>query len=116
MKVIIAGSRNFTYYNKLREYCDKILKNLEEDIEIVSGAAKGADKLGERYAREKGYNTKLFPADWDMHGKRAGYVRNKEMAEYADALICFWDGVSKGSKIMIDLAEKEGLKIRVINI
>ena len=113
MKVIIAGSREFNDYDKLCKFCDHILQN-QKEIEIVSGTAKGADKLGEKYATEKGYSIKRFPADWNI-GKSAGYLRNKEMAEYADALIAFWDGKSKGTKNMIDLAKKNNLKIKICN-
>lgn len=113
MRVIIAGSRSFSDYDFLREVCDKYLKELD-CVEIVSGRANGADTLGERYAKEKGFQIKQFPANWDL-GKKAGYLRNKEMAEYADGLIAFHDGISKGTKHMIDLAKERNLKIRVIN-
>jgi hypothetical protein len=113
MKVIIAGSRNFNDLALLTEKCDKILSG-QTDIEIVSGTARGADKTGEAYAFSRGYNVRAFPANWDKHGKSAGYIRNKEMAQYADALIAFWDGKSKGTKHMIDLATSEGLVIKVV--
>ena len=113
MKVIIAGGRNFNDYNKLRESCDNILVN-QKDVEIVSGTAAGADTLGERYAQEKGYEVKKFPAQWDLYGKSAGYTRNQQMAEYADGLIAVWDGKSRGPKHMIDIATNKGLKVRVI--
>ena len=112
MKIIIAGSRAFDDYGKLCEVCDFKLSR-QTDIEIVSGTANGADKLGEKYAKEKGYSLKQFPADWSI-GKSAGYIRNKQMAEYADALICFWDGTSRGSKHMIDLAKEQGLKVHIV--
>lgn len=112
MKVIIAGSRNFNDYEKLCVFCDKILCN-QTNIEVVSGTANGADKLGEKYANERGYSIKQFPADWDKYGKGAGFRRNSQMAEYADALIVFWDGLSKGTKHMIDLARRSNLKIKV---
>lgn len=114
MKVIIAGGRCFNDYEMLFEFCEKVLSN-QNQIEIVSGVANGADKLGEKYAKEKGYPLKQFPADWEKFGKSAGYKRNLEMAEYADALIAFWDKKSKGTKHMIDLAKKNKLKIRVKN-
>ena len=112
MKVIIAGGRDFKDYDLLCKKCDKILAS-QTDIEIVSGTAYGADKLGERYSSERGYPIKQFPANWKL-GKSAGYIRNKEMAEYGDALIAFWDGKSKGTKHMIDLAREYELKVRVI--
>jgi YspA, cpYpsA-related SLOG family len=113
MKVIIAGSRNFNNYELLKEKCDKILSE-QKDVEIVCGMAKGADLLGKQYQEEKGYQLKEFPAEWDKFGKSAGYIRNEEMAKYSDSLIAFWDGKSKGTKHMIDLAEKYKLKIRII--
>ena len=115
MKVIIAGGRFFNDYELLKESCDKILSNTPL-IEIVSGTAKGADTLGERYAKENYLEVTKFPADWDKFGKSAGYRRNADMAIYADSLIAFWDGESKGTKSMIHLAKVGKLNIRVIKI
>ena len=113
MKVIIAGGRDFDNYDLLCQKVDKILSR-QSEIEIVSGTAKGADKLGERYATERGYPIKRFPADWGQYEKRAGYSRNEDMAEYSDALIAFWNNKSKGTKHMIDIAKQEGLLVRII--
>jgi len=113
MKVIIAGSRNFENYPLLVQKLDRILKYCDK-VEIVSGAARGADELGELYAVENHLNLRRFHADWDGLGNSAGYIRNEEMAKYADALIAFWDGRSRGTKHMIDLARKYNLKVRVI--
>jgi len=111
MKLIIAGSRNFTDYKKLAEACDHILQD-QNNIEIVSGAYyKGADKLGEQYAAEKGFPIKQFPADWKKFGKAAGPKRNHQMANYADALIAFWNGESKGTKHMIQIAKSSSLNV-----
>jgi hypothetical protein len=112
MKIIIAGGRDFNDYNKLCQFCDKILSE-QTEVEIVSGTANGADKLGEKYANDNGHPIKQFPADWDKFGKSAGYKRNAQMAEYADALIAFWDGKSRGTKHMIDLAKRAKLKVRI---
>ena len=103
-KVIIAGGREFNDYNKLKKVCDYMLQNTIE-VEVVSGCARGADRLGERYAKENGYKIHRFPADWDKHGKKAGYMRNKQMADFGDVLIAFWDGHSLGTRNMIDLAK-----------
>ena len=96
-KVIIAGGRDFVDYNLLREKVNNILidKRLTHKIVIVSGCARGADTLGIRYASENIFDVDKYPADWDKYGKKAGYMRNVEMAENADALIAFWDGKSK---------------------
>jgi len=116
-KVIVAGSRNFNNYDLVKEKLDRILKQkCDEEICIISGRAKGADSLGEQYAIEHKLYLLLFPADWDKYGNKAGYIRNVEMAERADALVAFWDGTSKGTKHMIDIANTKGLKVRVINV
>ena len=114
MKVIIAGTRDFNDYALLRDVCNEELAGLS-DIEIVSGTARGADRLGEQYANEHGYPVKQFPADWDNLGKRAGYVRNEQMAKYGDMLIAFWNNESRGTKHMIDLAKRENLLVVVID-
>lgn len=126
LRVIIAGSRDFDDFPKLMNSCNDILSGITDKnnnldkIKIVSGAARGADRLGEQYAKIVGYEVSRFPADWDGLGKRAGYVRNAEMAKYVIAdgnccvLIAFWDGKSKGTKHMIDLAEKNGLEVHIM--
>lgn len=112
-KVIIAGSREFNDYNILKAYADFKLSKVQEEIEVVSGTARGADRLGEMYAKEKGYQIKRFPADWGKYGKKAGIIRNRAMAEYADALLAYWDGKSSGTRNMIEIARELGLKVGV---
>ncbi len=112
-RVIIAGGRDFSDYNLLKETMDYLLSNIKDNIVVVCGMANGADKLGERYARERGYEVMYFPADWKKYGKSAGVIRNEEMAQNADALVAFWDGKSRGTKNMIGLAKKYKLKVRV---
>lgn len=111
-RVIIAGSRDFDDYLLLQDHADYMLSR-QEDIEIVSGGASGADALGERYAKDRGYKLKIFPADWAKYGRRAGPIRNREMAEYADALLAYWDGKSRGTKNMIEEARARGLKVSI---
>jgi hypothetical protein len=111
-RIIIAGGREFDDFRTLSKVCMFMLQN-KQNVEVVSGTANGADKLGEQFARFMGYPIKQFPASWDEFGKAAGYIRNKEMAEYADALIAFWDGESKGTKHMIDLATQRNLKVKI---
>lgn len=124
LRMVIAGGRNFDDYSKLNAVCSGVIKAMEEgsgqkfeSIEIISGRAKGADTLGERFAQESGYVLKMFPADWNGFGKFAGYMRNEQMAKYAacvdtpdirndvQAILCaFWDGRSRGTKNMISFA------------
>lgn len=115
-RVIIAGTRTFTDYTLLQRECNRLLseKQRTHNIIVVSGTARGADTLGERYARERGFQLRRFPADWDKDGKKAGMLRNYRMADNADALIAFWDGTSRGTANMIDIARKKNLPVRVI--
>lgn len=115
-KIIVAGTRTFNNYQVLRYILDTFIDALEDtDIEIVSGGARGADTLGEKYAAEHSLPLKIFPAKWDQYGKRAGYLRNAQMADYADILVAFWDGKSKGTQHMISLAENKGLDVYCFN-
>lgn len=102
-KVVIAGGRDFNDFDLLTKICDEVLEGYE-NIEIVSGGAKGADALAKKYAKLHGYKYTEFPADWNTHGKAAGPIRNNQMAEYSHLLIAFWDGKSKGTRNMIDRA------------
>lgn len=111
-RVIIAGSRDFDDFGTLCRVCDHMLSK-RHPIEVVCGMAKGADLLGKRYADERGHLVAEFPADWKSFGKSAGMIRNMRMAEYSDALIAFWDGSSRGTKNMIELAKGLGLKTKV---
>lgn len=99
MKVIIAGSRNVEDYSLVV----KTVASSGYDItEVVCGMATGVDTLGERWAVANNIPVKEMPADWNRHGKAAGPIRNKQMAEYADAAIVIWDGKSPGSRNMIE--------------
>lgn len=110
MKTIIAGSRNC---NNIK---DLIIATEEcgwEITTVISGKAKGADHLGELWASYHNISVLEFPADWKKFGKSAGYKRNVEMAENADALIALWDGKSRGTNHMINIAKNKNLLIFV---
>ena len=107
MKVIIAGSRSISNYEIV---CKTIEESTFELSEVVSGGAQGIDLLGERYAKEHSKPIKQFIPDWDKYGKSAGPRRNELMALYSEALIYIYDGKSKGTKNMIELAKRYKLK------
>lgn len=114
MRTIIAGSRDITDMRLLER---AIRESGLVITEVVCGGARGVDQLGYEWAHH-GNNipVKLFPANWDKYGKGAGYRRNIEMAKYADALIAIWDGKSKGTKHMIDIAIEYKLKVIVYEV
>ena len=110
MRTIIAGSRDFTNY-------ETILGIVADSgfviTEIVSGMARGVDSTGEQIGLDFNIAVVRFPANWDKYGRSAGFIRNKEMAEYAQALIAIWDGHSPGTRNMINTAKRLGLKVYI---
>ena len=115
-RLVVCGCRDFSDYNLLSNELDSYLKNISKNysVIIVSGGASGADKLGERYASEHRIPIEVHSAMWDKFGKSAGPLRNKEMAEVADAVIAFWDGESRGTKNMIDCARDARVPCKVV--
>ena len=101
-RICVAGGRNFNDYKVLTVILTQYLSGATEKAAIVSGGAKGADALGERYAREHRMELHIYPAEWQTYGKRAGFIRNAAMAHIADELVAFWDGRSHGTRNMIE--------------
>lgn len=125
MKIIIAGSRNFADYDLLKRTLARWTRKLKA-VEVVSGHAEGADRLGERWALEEapklfGYgrvSLKIFRPDYEKHGgKLAPIIRNSEMVEYCrpdGAAIFLWDGASKGTLDCLSKAKRAGLRVKVV--
>ena len=116
--LLIFGTRTFADYDLLRDKCDRYTRNCTV-VEVVSGGAKGADALGERWAKERGIPVRQFPADWKKHGKAAGPLRNREMARYLAAhspagAVGFWDGESRGTRDMIGALREVGVRCKVV--
>jgi hypothetical protein len=110
MRVIIAGSRSLRNDGAVREAIEASGFRITQ---IVSGGARGVDKVAEGIAMQSAIPLERFPAQWDEHGKKAGPLRNLEMAGYADALIAIWDGKSRGTGHMIDTMRKAGKPVYV---
>jgi len=114
MRTIIAGSRTIRDEKSVFEVIDRCVdSNKLEVTEVLCGLAKGVDIIGEKWGLSKEIPVKFFPARWKMYGKRAGYIRNAEMAENADALVAIWDGMSRGTEMMIKIATEKELKVFV---
>lgn len=113
MKVIIAGSRGITNGRVIEQ---AIILSKYDITEVVSGTARGVDQLGETWATMAGRKIKRFPANWEAHGKKAGFLRNVDMSEYADALIAIWDGESRGTMHMIDIMKKARKPVFVMGV
>lgn len=117
-RIAVAGCRNYNNYQEAKAYIDFCVQRLIKQYTLifVSGGCRGADALGERYANENGWLVEQYFADWKRYGKCAGPIRNKQMAEVSDYVICFWDGKSRGTKSMIDFTVQLGKPIRVKKI
>ena len=113
MNLAIVGSRSFNSYDLLKTEINKFIKENSITIDcIISGGAKGADSLGEEYAKEYKIPTKIFYPDWNKYGKRAGYLRNIDIIKNSDFVIAFWNGFSTGTKSSINLAKEQN---KIIN-
>ena len=116
MILLVAGSRDFQDFDLLEEKLEPYKNDIEE---IVSGMANGADKLGVKYSVKHMIPLREFPAQWDLHGRRAGMLRNIEMAQYLNQqdgamAMVFWDGGSRGTENMISLLKKYNIKHEVV--
>lgn len=114
MNLAIVGSRNFNDYDLL-EKTILDLYDVRKIKYIVSGGAYGADKLAEDFSEKYKIDTKIYIPEWDIYGKKAGYLRNVKIIENCDEVIAFWDNESPGTKITIDLAKKKGKYVVVVN-
>jgi hypothetical protein len=113
MKLAIVGSRDFNDYEFLKKTVEPIKKNVTL---VVSGGAKGADSLGERWAKENNIPTQIFYPDWNKYGKSAGFKRNVEIVDNCDAVVAFQINESKGTQHTINIATDKGKKIKVIKL
>ncbi|WP_395809291.1 DUF2493 domain-containing protein [Daejeonella sp.] len=112
MKLAVIGSRTLTN----RELVHKKLEELKDEIELmVSGGAKGADLLAQKWAEENNVATKIFKPEWEKYGKSAGILRNRKIIESCDYCIAFWDGISKGTKSSIDFCVKMNKPYLIVN-
>ena len=114
-RLVVAGSRDFNDYTLLSAELDKLLAG-KTNITIVSGTARGADRLGERYAAEHNLRIERFPAEWEKYHKGAGPIRNMMMVQSADAVIVFWDNESSGTKNIIECARKQDIPYRIVRV
>lgn len=110
MKVAIVGSRDYADLERVRAY----VKALPADTVVISGGARGVDRVAAETARLRGLQVVEYLADWNKYGKSAGYIRNADIINAADIVFAFWDGVSKGTKHSIDLAQKAGKLAEIV--
>ena len=113
-KIIVAGSRSFSDYKLMSTILRTIFKKYK-NVKIISGHARGADKLGEVYAWKHRIPFQIFPADWNTYGRRAGAIRNEKMASVGNVLVVFWDGISRGTLDMITVALEYDLMVYVVD-
>ncbi len=110
----IVGSRTFTDYDLLCEWVKRLERPTRPVDTIVSGGARGADTLAEKYAKEFNKGILVFGADWQLKGRAAGIIRNREIVKASDELLAFWDGESRGTAHSIELAQKKGIPVHIV--
>lgn len=117
MRVLVCGSRDYDDYARVFMELDIVHSRTPITL-VIEGEARGADLLARRWAETMKIKVLAYPADWDKHGKRAGYIRNKLMLDEGkpDLVIAFWDGQSCGTEMMIDLARRAGVTVKVFRI
>lgn len=114
MRIIISGNRTVTDYEVVKTAIELALPFFEKIEVVMSGCDRGVDKFGERWAGENNIEIEKYPADWNKHGKSAGYKRNELMVSIADGLIAIWDGNCNTTKHIINTAREKGLKVMVV--
>jgi predicted Rossmann fold nucleotide-binding protein DprA/Smf involved in DNA uptake len=107
IRVAIVGSRDYPDLDAVKCFVEK----LPPDSVVISGGARGVDRIAETYARQRGLKVIVFPADWDRHGKRAGVIRNFDIVNASDIIVAFWDGKSKGTQHTINIAKQQGKQV-----
>lgn len=110
MRVAIVGSRDFPEPERVRAY----VRALRKDDIVISGGARGVDSWAVEEAQLQGLSTEVFPADWEVYGRSAGYQRNQSIVDAAEFVVAFWDGKSKGTAHTIKLAQKAGKPVEVL--
>ncbi len=118
MRLAIVGGREFNDYPMLHTEVVNFARSQgvtdSSQMTVLSGRARGADRMGEYFAQQYTVDIEYFPADWDGLGKRAGYVRNQTMSDAATHVIAFWDGKSRGTRHMIEYSQKQGKEVRIV--
>ena len=116
-RIIVCGTRDFNDSNLVYTTLDVVIRD-NTNVEIISGMCRGADRIGEEYAKTRNIPLKVFPADWNKYGRAAGPIRNKQMLDYAleesAVVVAFWDGKSRGTANMIRSAKNAGADVRVV--
>jgi len=112
MKIAIIGSRTFNDYDNLVRYIAENINVFRIEL-VVSGGAKGTDKLGELFALHNNIPMKIYKPDWRKYGKIAGPIRNKQIVKEVDIVFAFWDCKSKGTKNAIGLAKTMKKKVHI---
>lgn len=115
MNLIIAGCRDFTDRDFIYEGIDSFITDHGTPRLIIEGGATGVDQIAGEYAKDHNIPLQIFKADWNKYGRAAGPIRNEEMAKHGTHLLAFWDGKSRGTKNMIEMAKLYGLTVIIKN-
>lgn len=118
IRLTIGGCRTFDNYEIFSKFVGECIESINhhDRIIILSGHCKGTDLMAEKYAAEKEYEIEIYPADWKKYGRSAGPKRNREMVEKSDVVVAFWDSNSRGTKSLIEYANKKNVTVFIKHI
>ena len=112
INIAIVGSRDFVDYKALDKFVQEHV-NLTKIEFVVSGGAKGADKLAEQFANHHSLGIRVIYPNWQKYGKKAGFLRNKLIIEASNIVFAFWDGESRGTLSSINLAKEANKELYI---
>jgi hypothetical protein len=110
-RCVISGSRDWEEFDHFYSRMDLYHQRWKDRVVYISGLARGPDKMLVEWAKANDKDWVEFPADWDKHGKKAGYLRNQEMADHSTHAFAFWDGKSRGTKHMLDTCLRQKIHV-----
>lgn len=108
-RIAVVGSRDYRHPQDVIDF----IYSLPPNTTVVSGGARGVDFIAENAAFARGLLVDIYPADWQTHGKKAGYLRNADIVRNCDEVVAFWDGKSKGTMHTVNLAKEHNIPVTI---
>ncbi len=117
-RIVVVGSKKYNDYEEAKHYINHCIANIKEGNTFVFATCgcEGAEMLAERYAKENGYEIEIYPTLWETFGSAGGAVRNKQMFNSSDLIICFWDGIIGETCSVMDYAELIGKEVQILRV
>lgn len=116
MNLLVCGSRDFSSRERAFGILDQVHKEKKVEL-VIEGGTRGGDRLGREWAQSRNIPVRTVNAEWEVHGRSAGFIRNKQMVKMLrpgiDCCVALWDGRSRGTAITMDLCRQSGVQVLV---